>query len=229
MTAPGGVLPITTGSFASPEEREGRSIDVRSDLFSLGGVLYVAATGARFPGDLGLLSQRPDLPSSFGDLLASLLADAPADRPDDAGSVLELIDAPRHASNVGALIAVGENDGVEFKSSLHHPYGPLSDDLKKQVDLQRMGLAQAQKEVRKGLNKAVTKTLAAFLNSAGGSLLIGVSDSGAALGIEADFPISVKESRTPMAGFSPSGNSSTTRSVRRLGAPSTSRSCCTKR
>jgi serine/threonine protein kinase len=31
----GGLWPITTGAFAAPEEREGRSLDARSDLFSL--------------------------------------------------------------------------------------------------------------------------------------------------------------------------------------------------
>src|SRR5262249_49896320 len=76
-------LPITTGSFASPEEHAGTAIDIRSDLYSLGLVLHVAATGARYPGDLHFLARRTDVPSAFTDLLASLLADAPADRPDD--------------------------------------------------------------------------------------------------------------------------------------------------
>ena len=70
--------PITTGSFAAPEEIEGKSLDVRADLFSLGGVLYVAATGERRPGDLALLrTRRPGLPSAFGDLVASLLSASP--------------------------------------------------------------------------------------------------------------------------------------------------------
>jgi serine/threonine protein kinase len=188
VTASGGLLPLTTASFASPEERHGRSLYARSDLFSLGGVLYVAATGARFPGDLGLLSQRSDLPSAFSDLVASLVADSPADRPADADGVLGLLDVVRHASNIGALIAAGEGDRLEFKSSLHHAYGPLPDDLQRQIDQQKMQPAQAQKEMQKRLNKAVTKTLAAFLNGEGGSLLIGVDDSGTVLGIEADFP-----------------------------------------
>ena len=74
--------PITTGSFAAPEEHEGRPLDVRSDLFSLGGVLHVVATGERRPGDLAMLrSRRPGLPSAFGDLVASLLSAEPGDRP----------------------------------------------------------------------------------------------------------------------------------------------------
>lgn len=46
---------------------------------------------------------------------------------------------------------------------------------------------QAQKQVQKLLKKSVTKTIAAFLNANGGTLLIGVDDSGAVLGIEPDF------------------------------------------
>src|SRR6266566_3636748 len=100
----GDLRPITTNSFAPPEEREGGPLDVRSDLYSLGGVLYVAATGARRPGEAGLLrAQRPDLPTSFADLTAELLSESPDDRPRDAETVLERLEEIRYASNVGAL------------------------------------------------------------------------------------------------------------------------------
>jgi serine/threonine-protein kinase len=181
-TGAGSLLPITTGTFAAPEERHGRSLDARCDLYSLGGVLYVAATGAPSPGDLDLLrSRRPDLPSSFADLVASLLCESPDDRPGDAESVLKLLDEVRHASTVDALIAAGEGENIEFKSSLHHPYGPLPPDL------QAKPPGEAQKEIRKRLHTEVTKTIAAFLNTSGGTLLIGVDDSGGILGIEPDL------------------------------------------
>ena len=175
--------PITTGTFAAPEELDGRPLDLRCDLYSLGRVLFTAATGTRSPGDIQVLrSQRTDLPSSFGDLVACLLAESPAGRPADANSVLQLLDRVRHASNLDTLIAAGESDSTEFKASLHHPYEPP------QSDLQKVQSAQTPKEIRKDLNKAVTKTLAAFLNTTGGTLLIGVDDSGKVLGIEPDFP-----------------------------------------
>jgi len=174
--------PITTGAYAAPEEREGGSLDERSDLFSLGGVFHIVATGERWPGDLRLLrSQRPDLPLAFGDLVASLLSDSPDDRPPSAEPVLARLDEIRHATNIDALIAAGESEQIEFKSSLHHPYGPPSPDL------QRLPPQQAEKEVKKILHKAVTKTIAAFLNTNGGTLLVGVDDSGGVLGIEPDF------------------------------------------
>jgi serine/threonine protein kinase len=174
--------PITTGSFAAPEEHAGHSLDVRSDLFSLGGVLYVVATGERRPGDLELLrSRRPDLPSAFRDLIARLLSEDPNDRPPDAEDVLRQLDEIRYTSNIGALIAAGESDKVEFKASLHHPYGPVPPEL------QNLQPGQLKKEIKKALAKSVTKTIAAFLNSEGGTLLIGVENSGTVLGIKPDF------------------------------------------
>ena len=41
--------------------------------------------------------------------------------------------------------------------------------------------------MQKRLRKSITKTIAAFLNTDGGTLLIGVDDSGQVLGIEPDF------------------------------------------
>jgi serine/threonine protein kinase len=181
-------LPITTGSYASPEELAGHPVDARSDLYSLGGVLHVAATGARYPGDLSLLSTRADLPTSLADLVRTLLADQPADRPSDATSVLRLLDQVRRTSNIGALVAAGESDTVEFKSSLHHPHGALPQDLAHKVAAGKLDEAQAAKEVERRLRHSVTKTLAAFLNSSGGTLLIGIDDAGAVVGIEADYP-----------------------------------------
>ena len=174
--------PITTGAYAAPEEREGGLLNERSDLYSLGGVLHVIATGQRWPGDLRLLrSQRPDLPLAFGDLVASLLSEAPDDRPPSAGSVLGMLDEIRHASNIDALIAAGESEQIEFKSSLHHPYETPSSDP------QKLSPQPSKREIKKILQKAITKTIASFLNTNGGTLLIGVDDSGAVLGIEPDF------------------------------------------
>jgi hypothetical protein len=67
------------------------------------------------------------------------------------------------------LIAGGETDGLEFKSTL------------------RTNLHTGQADDRMQLG--VLKTIAAFLNSGGGTLLIGVDDDGQAIGLNADaFP-----------------------------------------
>lgn len=73
-------------------------------------------------------------------------------------------------TNIRTLIEEGENTMTEFKSTL------------------RRNLHTGQNDVK--MEHAVLKTVAGFLNSkGGGTLLIGVSDDGVALGIEADaFP-----------------------------------------
>ena len=64
------------------------------------------------------------------------------------------------------LIAQGEGDFVEFKSTL------------------RWNLKAEKKD--KNITHAITKTIAAFLNSDGGILLVGVGDDGEVLGLDAD-------------------------------------------
>jgi len=191
---PGDLRPITTNSFAAPEEREGGPLDARCDLYALGGVLYVAAAGTRTPGEIGFLrAQRPDLPSTLGDLTAELLSQSPGDRPADAETVLERLNEIRHASNVDALIAAGESDTTERKSSLHHPHGPLPLDLHHRLEQGKLQPLEVRNEMQRRLNKAVTETIAGFLNTSGGTLLIGVDDAGTTLGIEPDLEYCQKD------------------------------------
>jgi len=74
---------------------------------------------------------------------------------------------PEAAVTLEELIAEGEDDELEFKSSLRW-------DFKDQT-------------TNKKLEEVVVKTVAAFANSQGGTLLIGVSDDGEVLGLEADY------------------------------------------
>ena len=64
------------------------------------------------------------------------------------------------------LIAEGEGEFVEFKSTL------------------RWNLKAEKKD--KNITHAITKTIAAFLNTDGGILLVGVADDGEVLGLDAD-------------------------------------------
>lgn len=68
---------------------------------------------------------------------------------------------------LGALIQKGESDQLEFKSSLRWDY--------------------RQEQSSKDLEMVIIKTIAAFLNSQGGMLLIGVDDGGRVLGLEQDY------------------------------------------
>ncbi|KKT80972.1 MAG: hypothetical protein A2925_01605 [Candidatus Yanofskybacteria bacterium RIFCSPLOWO2_01_FULL_44_22] len=71
------------------------------------------------------------------------------------------------ASNLGEMIANEENERLEFKSSFRW-------DLR-------------QGKVNKNLEKSAMKTIAAFLNSDGGHLYIGVGDDQKVVGLKEDF------------------------------------------
>ena len=71
------------------------------------------------------------------------------------------------------IIKSGEHEKLEFKTSLRW-------DIK-------------QNMVNKELEKAVMKTVAAFLNSDGGHLLIGVDDGGEPVGLENDIATLVRQ------------------------------------
>jgi len=66
-----------------------------------------------------------------------------------------------------ALLKNMEDDTLEFKSSFRYDY--------------------KQQKVNKALESVITKTLAGFMNTMGGSLLIGVADDGSVLGLEPDY------------------------------------------
>jgi len=99
---------IGTPAYMAPEQATGVEVDARSDLFSLGAVLYRAATGTSPFGDrdtlaiLSALATRtpvpphrvvPSLPRMFSGLVMRLLARDPDDRPQSAREVVEAIEA----------------------------------------------------------------------------------------------------------------------------------------
>jgi serine/threonine protein kinase len=99
---------IGTPAYMAPEQACGAAVDARCDLFSLGAVLYRAATGKSPFGDqdtlsiLSALATRtpvpphrvvPSLPRMFSGLAMRLLAKDPDDRPQSAREVVEAIEA----------------------------------------------------------------------------------------------------------------------------------------
>jgi membrane protein YdbS with pleckstrin-like domain len=83
------------------------------------------------------------------------------------GELAQARQAAHEPEPAADLIAAGEGQFVEFKASLLWDY--------------------YRQAVNKDLYEPVMKNLAAFMNTAGGVLLIGVSDAGEVLGLERDF------------------------------------------
>lgn len=80
---------------------------------------------------------------------------------------------PTH--NVSHFIEEGEGLTVEFKESLRYD--------------------RRRKEVSKEMERMVMKTVVAFLNAKGGTVLIGVSDDGEVIGLENDYKTLSKKNR----------------------------------
>lgn len=97
---------LGTPAFMAPEQAAGHPTDERSDLFSVGGVLYLMLTGRPpfagrnvmailhalandTPAPPGKL--RHDLPPDLSELVESLLAKNPDDRPKSASAVVEAL------------------------------------------------------------------------------------------------------------------------------------------
>src|SRR5262249_9148076 len=95
-----------TPQYMSPEQAQGERVDQRSDLFSLGSVMYAMSTGRPpFRGDTGLAVLKrvcedtprpirelnPDIPEALAAIVNKLLTKNPDARFQTAGEVAELL------------------------------------------------------------------------------------------------------------------------------------------
>ena len=132
---------IGTLAYMSPEQLQGRAIDHRTDIFSLGAVLYEMATGQRpFLGATSmelsssilrdnpkpLAELRPELPSALQKILDHCLAKELTDRYSSARELRDAVDRLRRELACGACAAPASATGASIAVL---PFTNMSADL----------------------------------------------------------------------------------------------------
>jgi serine/threonine protein kinase len=134
---------LGTAAYMSPEQAEGRAVDARSDLFSLGVVLYEMATGQRpFSGGttLSMLSSilkdtpksiteiNPALPRDLGRIIRRSLAKEPDKRYQDARDLrndLEDLKASLDSGEVASGLSVPARPAARRRAAFLIPLLPV--------------------------------------------------------------------------------------------------------
>jgi serine/threonine protein kinase len=157
---------IGTIAYASPEQLSAAAVDARSDLYSLGAVVFEMLTGrVPFPGDdpIGVLnghlntpvprpsSVRPDLPAWIDVTIERALAKNPGDRWSDI-------------AEFGRALSAAEGDRVTVIGK-----SPVASGLLSMYELgERLGPGRLGSEVYRGMHRAMGHPVAIRLLRRGG-------------------------------------------------------------
>jgi TolB-like protein len=161
---------LGTVPYMSPEQIESKTVDHRSDIFSLGIALYEMAAGTRpFGGDSSpalmssilkdqprpITALRPEVPEGVWHLVARCLEKAAADRVQSAQEVLAGLKALRRAWESGALTLAGSAPAVR-------PAAPPAADMRVAVLPFAFRGGPDAEALADGLTEEVTSGLARF-------------------------------------------------------------------
>jgi class 3 adenylate cyclase len=143
---------VGTVSYLPPEQALGRAADARSDLYSLGGLIYEMLTGhPPFAGDdaVAIISQhlnsepvapsrhRPEVPRTLDEVVLELLAKQPEQRPESAAAVRGRLEAI--AARAGEPQA-GVEDEEEEENPLDRLAGGVFVGRERELDEMREAL-----------------------------------------------------------------------------------------
>lgn len=151
-----------TPSYMSPEQITGKSVDNRSDIFSLGAVFYELLTYEKaFPGDnittvmYRIVNENPSpvsainlsMPTQFNPIIQKALAKNPADRYADAESMGRDILAYKNAAahTAGATVVINPDD---FKGTVVMSAPPVTATVVQAPEPQTTPPAPAKKPSR---------------------------------------------------------------------------------
>jgi serine/threonine protein kinase/formylglycine-generating enzyme required for sulfatase activity len=133
---------VGTPAYMAPEQVDGKTLDARCDLFSLGCVLYRLSTGeAPFKGAdtistlVAVATEKPrspaqiipTLPHEFSDLVMQLLAKKPAKRIPSAQALLEALTRISEQGSAGTLTLPGASPWAGLQPS--GPHSPATERL----------------------------------------------------------------------------------------------------
>ena len=200
-------LTMGTPLYMSPEQVEGRSLDQRSDLYSLGVTAFFMLVGrAPFEGDtpLSVAVQhlqnpppplndfRPDVPAALDKIVTQLLAKKPADRYSSAAELLR---------DLRAL----QIDGADFHLPLEADALPDETVVDADGDLQAtrelQALMQTQETLLVRRRNYWWLPLAAVGGVVLGAILAQITWSGSVLSLDADASVEVERRDTAEAQF----------------------------
>jgi len=143
---------VGTPSYLSPEQARGAQVDLRTDLFALGCVLYEALTGRRAfggPNAVAVLAKvlleeppparslEPRVPIALSDLIEQLMEKDPAARPASASTVTEslrVVAAAELVHRAGAVRSLTDQEQRLLTVVLAHRPSPINEKSRRRLD-----------------------------------------------------------------------------------------------